>query len=208
LIDYFIKLSDEDYHKCRKFAEDCDIRSKKDYVYGVMRNQPYAEKRIRDHTNGKMCELAAHRIFERHGLKTSEPSFEVLKKPTWDCDLESDDYRIHVKGQSHESVSKYGKSWTFQVGNKYGSYGKDPIYAGPYDDKDLVAFCSIGVDMRTVTVDALVPVPDLHKNKLFTFVDGEDLPHLKGIKLFVRYEHEEASSLKRCIKDLYFQIKE
>jgi hypothetical protein len=62
--------------------------------------------------------------------------------------------------------------------------------------------------MRTVTVDALVPVPILHKNKLFTFVDGEDLPHLKGIKLFVRYEHEEVPSLKRCIKDLYFRIKE
>lgn len=189
-------LSDKAFEFWNKFALEVD--KQKYVIYGKNRNQNKKYIRVYQNTLAKMAEAGVYKIFIQNKLPCSMPSSKVLTSPTWDSDLISDDFRIHVKNQPPYSRKTFGISWTFQVGGQ-GKGNIDPIYGGKYDSKDLAAFTSISDDERTVTLEALVQVELLHKYKLFKFIDGVDLPHLKEIKKFVHL-----NDIKLTIPNLFY----
>ena len=103
-----IKVSKYNYNKCVDFANKQLKTSKALYTY---RGENKKEKIVYDIIVGKLAELAVTKF-----LKCSKPDFTIYerRKKSYSPDLRLGNLRIHVKGQSEESVKRYGHSWLFQ----------------------------------------------------------------------------------------------
>jgi len=103
-----VKISKYNYKKCVDFANKQLKTSADLYAY---RGEAKKEKMVYDIIVGKLAELGVTKY-----LKCSKPDFTIYerKKKSYSADLRLGNLRIHVKGQSEESVSRYGHSWLFQ----------------------------------------------------------------------------------------------
>jgi len=122
-----IKLSQELYDRCRKFAEHRIKGSKGLYAYRGEQNQ---QKMIEDVIVGTMCEWGAFEYLKSKGIITSEPDMVIYetKRKSFSADLASETCKIHVKGQSSSSYSKYGYSWLLQRKDKITACASDSEY--------------------------------------------------------------------------------
>jgi hypothetical protein len=103
-----VKISKYNYKKCVDFANKQLKTSADLYAY---RGEAKKEKMVYDIIVGKLAELGVTKY-----LKCSKPDFTIYerKKKSYSADLRLGNLRIHVKGQSEESVARYGHSWLFQ----------------------------------------------------------------------------------------------
>ena len=103
-----IKISKYNYKKCVDFANKQLKTSADLYAY---RGEAKKEKMVYDIIVGKLAELGVTKY-----LKCSKPDFTIYerKKKSYSADLRLGNLRIPVKGQSEESVARYGHSWLFQ----------------------------------------------------------------------------------------------
>jgi len=103
-----VNISKYNYKKCVDFANKQLKTSADLYAY---RGEAKKEKMVYDIIVGKLAELGVTKY-----LKCSKPDFTIYerKKKSYSADLRLGNLRIHVKGQSEESVARYGHSWLFQ----------------------------------------------------------------------------------------------
>jgi hypothetical protein len=123
-----IRVDSSTADRCREFAADCAVTNLAAYK---RRNQGNIEKITEQILTGKLCEFAVSIL-----LGCDEPDLKIYaaKDKSYDADLSSDGRNIHVKGQSRDSASRYGVSWSFSVWDK--------LIKTP-DPKDYIALCVI-----------------------------------------------------------------
>lgn len=130
-----VELGDDIVYLCNHFAELTYLSNLDEYA---RRGQNNPDKIKLDIAQGKAAEFAAmyYLIEEGHG-KVSIPDTTLHRKKSFDPDLTTSRYNIHVKSQSQESYSKYGKSFLFQK--------KDPLVVNPKDNDRIVTVLCTGL---------------------------------------------------------------
>jgi hypothetical protein len=129
-----IKISDSDFEKCMQFAHDSVHTNMQAYK---RRNQGDSNKVISDIGVGKVAEIAVYEYLTNiKKVQCTTPDFAIYGKnqKSYDCDLQTDKYRIHVKAQDHNSAARYGASWQFQK--------NDSLTNNPEAD-ELVVLCVV-----------------------------------------------------------------
>ena len=162
------------YDSCKVFAEN-------EYeTTGAHRRKRYQSnpKRVKMQTaDGKMGEWLVTKYLKSMGLECSEPDMEIYKasKKSFDADLYVGEHHLHCKTQNAESAQRYGISWVFQAGSRYGSRGhSDPIVGG---GDGLAVFVKLDPKEYKGTICGPFKMEDLRPH----FKDPV-LKHLKGIK--------------------------
>lgn len=82
---------------------------------------------IQNIVTGKLGEIAVYRMSKEYELPVGRPDFTIYdsKKKSFDADLSSPEFQIHVKSQGIDSANKYGISWILQFsGNGRGHQDK------------------------------------------------------------------------------------
>lgn len=124
-----VELGDEIAYLCTYFAELTYSSNLDEYA---RRGQNNPDKIKLDIAQGKAAEFAAMRFLIEEGhQKVSIPDMNLHRKKSFDPDLTTAKYSIHVKSQSMESFNKYGKSFLFQK--------KDPLVVNPKKNDRIVA---------------------------------------------------------------------
>ena len=95
---------------------------------------------------GAMGELAVYKLLRKAGHELRKPDFEIYDKKdkSFDADLRLGKKRLHVKSQTKDSSSKYGRSWLMQR--------HDPMFKGTGVNHYLV--CT-EVDEENMEVEVL-----------------------------------------------------
>ena len=143
-----VKISKYNYNKCVDFATKQLKTSKDLYTY---RGENKKEKIVYDIIVGKLAELAVCKF-----LKCSKPDFTIYerRKKSYGPDLRLGNLRVHVKGQSEESVQRYGHSWLFQRSDQIVRN------ATPYD---IIILTSVSVRKLEVQILKLIRARDINK---------------------------------------------
>ena len=109
---------------------------------------------------GVYAELAVFDYLLSQDLYVTSPDFKMHKKKSHAADLVAEDssgvrYHVHVKGQSKQSLEKYGHSWLFQR--------NDPLFTGNKckGEINFVVCCSVDVENKEVEVMLDAPFEDL-----------------------------------------------
>ena len=143
-----IKLSKYHLKKCEKFADEQLKGSAKLYAY---RGENSKLKMREDIIIGKLAEVGACKYF-----KSKKPDFTIYerKKKSYGPDLRLGNLRVHVKGQSEESVKRYGHSWLFQRSDQIVRN------ATPYD---VIVLTSVSVRKLEVHILKLIRAREINK---------------------------------------------
>ena len=133
-------FTQEDIDKCYVFANTCS-----NHCYS-QRNQNNRDKIINDIIVGKLGEIVAYQYIISKNNKCSMPDFKVYapNEKSWQPDLITDNYKIHVKSQDNQQAKIFGASWTFQLSNKNNNYGKDTeIFRN--NNTDIIVFTGVNL---------------------------------------------------------------
>lgn len=128
-----VELGDDIVYLCNHFAELTYLSNLDEYS---RRGQNNPDKIKLDIAQGKAAEFAVmyYLLEEGHG-KVSIPDMNLHRNKSFDPDLTTSRYNVHVKSQSQESYSKYGKSFLFQK--------KDPLVTKPkQNDRIATVLCT------------------------------------------------------------------
>jgi hypothetical protein len=186
-----IIFTPEDIKKCTEFSEQVDTS-----LY-AKRNQWDANKRVIDSRIGKLGELVVYYNLIEKYPDITYPDFKIYpaKQKSWDFDLKSSTFNLHVKSQETLQGTKFGESWIFQVGN-----GKNRHYDKEIFDRispnQYVAFVKVNLLTKEGEVRAIVSLDMLHENKLFAPPVLEKLQ--KANKLAVYYK-----DLQKTLENLW-----
>lgn len=152
----------------------------------IMRRQSY---------QGKMGEWAAYYYLKLIGLcPLSMPTMEVLRRPNWEPDLQTEKYKIAVKTcPSWNMKTKHAYSWTFQAGARR----TDTILKIERDD--YIVFFIVAHSDTAFEVYGTATTKRLKQSGAYIFEDGIDKASLKGEKLFVKADKTDAIKLVRKI---------
>lgn len=158
---YNYTFTEEEFKKCKDFSESIDTS------FYSRRNQTNNEKRKKDQLIGKLGEIISFNYLITKINDLSYPDFNIYdkKNKSWDFDLKSNSYNIHVKSQDIEQSKRYGESWIFQAGGKYKGYDKeifDRITKNQY-----VCFCIIDLSNKSGCLKSIVDLDYIHNNNLF-----------------------------------------
>ena len=143
-----VKISKYNYNKCVDFANKQLKTSSDLYAY---RGESKKEKMAYDIIVGKLAELAVCKF-----LKCSKPDFTIYerRKKSYSPDLRLGNLRVHVKGQSEESIKRYGHSWLFQRADQIVRN------ATPYD---VIVLTSVSVRKLEVHILKLIRAREINK---------------------------------------------
>lgn len=150
-----IIFSPEDIKKCKEFSELVSV----DYYNN--RNQFDTAKKRSDSMIGKLGELVVYyNLIEKYPDLTY-PDFKIYKprEKSWDFDLKSSKFNLHVKTQEALQGNKYGESWIFQNEDKH-------IFKN-YNDNDYVVFVGVNMFQKHGIIKQILPVKLLHEMQLF-----------------------------------------
>jgi len=133
-------IDEQTYQRCVKFANDSVKTNIDEYS---RRNQNNIDKIIDDIIIGKMGEFGAYSMLIEKGFTLNEPDLSIYDKKhkSFDADLKTDKFNIHVKSQNIQQKTAFTTSWLFQ--------SNDKLVTKP-DDKDIIVFCQ--VDGREVEI--------------------------------------------------------
>ena len=143
-----VKISKYNYNKCVDYPNK-QLKTSKDLY--TFRGENKKEKIVYDIIVGKLAELAVCKF-----LKCSKPDFTIYerRKKSYGPDLRLGNLRVHVKGQSEESVQRYGHSWLFQRSDQIVRN------ATPYD---IIILTSVSVRKLEVQILKLIRARDINK---------------------------------------------
>lgn len=148
-----IQLTEEDKTRCEKFAEDVFGTNQAAY----RRRGQSSPKAIKHQiVVGKLAELAVHRLL----TGSTEPDFTILKarKKSFDADITYNELKVHVKGQTQESATRYGVSWVFSYSTT--ASGMDPLIV-KQTDEDVCAFVVIDYDNLKADIHTIIKAKDI-----------------------------------------------
>lgn len=139
----------------------------------IMRRQSY---------QGKMAEWTVYYYLKLVGLRQlNTPTMDVLERPNWEPDLQTDKYKIAVKCcPSWNMNTKHAYSWTFQAGAKR----TDPILK--IERSDYIVFFIAAHSDTAFEVYGAATTKRLKQSGAYIFEDGIDKASFKGEKLFVK----------------------
>ena len=146
-----IVIDSKTVEKCRKFAEDRLVLSANCYKW---RGEQNKSKMIEDILVGTLGEFGVYEYLKQKGIQVSEPDLKIYeqKRKSHSADLQSEEFKFHVKSQTSRSISRYGHSYLFQQ--------KDKLVLSP-SAMDFVCFTSVDLDGRVVEVHGVVKGVDL-----------------------------------------------
>jgi hypothetical protein len=146
--------------ECWKFAEDVIDTNIKKYK---KRNQKDRKRIMKQICIGKVAEWGAYQHLRDSGIEVSKPDMKIYptKGKSFDADLSTPLFEIHVKTQTIEHMEKYGASWIFQ--------NTDPLLAEP-TESDLIALTHVNYkEMSKVLIVGYVSATAVNKD--FTLPD-------------------------------------
>lgn len=168
--------------KCNNFAANVIDSNKNIYK---RRNQSNIKKITSDISIGKIAEEYSFSIIRQYVEDISPPDYNIYsgKNKNWEPDLKSKNFNFSIKCQEISSAKKHGESWVFQLG--YDSFDCDN-FTFSYDifNKNFVVFNLIDIRNKYGEIKAIVPIKNLHDNKLFKPVK---VPMLRSTKVAVYY---------------------
>jgi len=129
---YATSIDLKTYLKCVQFSHDSIETNLDEYL---KRNQDNPHKILNDIIVGKIAEFGVYQILkEKYDI--SEPDLNVYCKndKSYDSDLKTDLYDIHIKSQTIDQSKIFGKSWSFQK--------KDSLVHNP-SDRDYIVLCLV-----------------------------------------------------------------
>lgn len=155
------KVDIKDYLRCVQFAHDSILTNLNTYA---KRNQTNIHKIVNDIIVGKVGEFAVYQHLSTTGV-VNEPDLTVYSenKKTFDADLTTSGFNIHVKSQSRIQSEAYGTSWSF--------HPTDNLIKNPKPN-DVIFLCL--VDDLTVEI--------LHYDKASYYLDLYSDPLIKALK--------------------------
>lgn len=171
-----MKLSPEYFKRCMQFANDIIDTN---YSFYKTREQNNRDRILFQIAYGKLAEWIAYIHIVSHGVWCTPPDMNVYDEDskTYDADLVSEKYDIHVKSQTKESMEQYGASWMFQ--------DNDPLIMRP-SNRDYLFFIIIKTPQEANIVKHLNankvlelykdPVVDKLKSKRVLYLN--DLMHI------------------------------
>ena len=150
-----IIFTPEDLQKCTEFSEQVDTS-----LY-AQRNQWDADKRKIDSKIGKLGELVVYHSLKEKYTDITYPDFKIYKarEKSWDFDLKSSEFNLHVKTQEALQGAKFGESWIFQ--------NEDKHVFKTFFENDYVAFVVVNMFHKHGTIKQILPISLLHKMNLF-----------------------------------------
>jgi hypothetical protein len=100
------------------------------------RNQFDKDKIIFDITTGKIAEYGVCLFLKKMNIGVTKPDIKIYDKnnKSFDADLKTEKYNIHIKSQDYNQSIKFGESWMFQK--------RDKLTTSP-SENDLIAFCIV-----------------------------------------------------------------
>ena len=153
-----VRLSKAARKRCEEFASarialDLSVYQKRG---GVKRE---------DLLSGAMAEEAVYSWLRKKGFKVEKPDFRILDSgfKSYDADLTDGNKKFHVKGQTYESVKRYGHSWLMQ---KY-----DPLI--DYKNKgdllnNYLVPCTVDFGGNMVHIQCIPSFTALHSHDCFS----------------------------------------
>lgn len=162
-----IRVPVEQYKACIMFAYDSIETNLTKYAE---RNQNCVHKIFNDIVLGKVAEFGAYNYITDHQkLKCTLPDLNVYSKAnkSYDADLHSEGFQVHVKSFAKYWADKYGYSWLFQK--------NDPVTTKP-EQSDILCL--------TVVDDLEVSIMEFTRASECKFEEPE-LEVLKGNKVCV-----------------------
>lgn len=125
---------------CEEFA---DARMEGSQRLYRKRGEQQLKKIRKDIVTGAMAEFAVQEYVQRGGNFCSDPDLTVLDAAakSYEADLKTPEFNLHVKSQDAESAERWGLSWLFQK--------RDPITKFPKLN-DVVIFCRVNGNCVTV----------------------------------------------------------
>ncbi len=151
-----IRLTKLDIEKCEAFAEASVDSSLEHYK---KRRQGNRDKIIQDIICGKSGEIAAYKMMASKGLSCTKPDFEIYsgRKKSFDSDLSSGKFKLHLKSQTQESADKYGQSYILQWGGR-GHGHVDKLFKHRTKEDFLIPTL---VDGRDVTIYGIINIDQI-----------------------------------------------
>tara|TARA_R110002020_G_scaffold119453_4_gene272563 strand:- start:211 stop:747 length:537 start_codon:yes stop_codon:yes gene_type:complete len=129
-----MRLSTIYYDKALEFAQEVYDTNRDEYE---RRDQGDRDLVIRQIANGKLAEWGAYIYILSTGSWCTAPDMNIYESynKSYDADLKTKKYNVHVKSISSYNLERYGASWVFQK--------NDPIVTEP-TIRDCVFFIAIG----------------------------------------------------------------
>ena len=179
-----IKISDYIYNKVIDFAEERIEGSAALYKY---RGESKIPKMKEDCEFGCLGEWGVYKFLRSKGIKVSKPDMKIYtgRRKSFDADLTTDKFKIHVKSQGENSARLYGHSWLLQRSDKVVKEPKDNEY-----------FAFTKVTGKEVEILGFVKASDLADYDLY----GEcKVPFFRKTKVAL-YLDDISEYVKRSIK--------
>jgi len=150
-----IKLTNQEIYEIQNFVEKSEVN------FYSTRNQFDVNKKKNDIKIGKCGEYIVYKYFNKKYPTITKPDFNIYEKydKSWDYDLKTDKYNIHVKSQDYSSSKLFGISWIFEKSDKH-------IFQN-YGDNDWVCFVLVNINNYTGKILKLVKIKTLHEKNLF-----------------------------------------
>lgn len=191
-----VLLTEEEVEKCRSFA------SRMDTSYYAKRNQFDQGKKFKDQVIGKLGEIGVYKLLSKSHSEITYPDFEIYEssKKSWDFDMKSSSFNLHVKSQNMEDLNRNSisntASWIFQYGD--GKKDCDKEIFNKLSPNQYVAFVIVDVYNLIADIKAIVSLDFLHDNNLFSFPNKESLKNTKKAVYYrnlLEFSPEELSRL-------------
>jgi len=146
-----INITDKERNTCNEFATK---RTENNNLY-----KKRGGFKIEDIISGSMGEIAVYKALKKNGHTLRKPDFEIYsnRRKSYDADLKSGNKHFHVKSQTLDSASKYGKSWLCQR--------KDPLFANSGYNHYLVTTI-VDLEKNTVEILGFFPMFSVLKKNL------------------------------------------
>lgn len=175
-----IYVSQEIYDLCNKFAEKSVDSSVDHYEKRNQSNKANIKEQI---SIGKVGEFGAYFYLQGMISNISKPDLKIYnsENKSFDYDLKSDKYNVHVKSQLMTTAYEFGLSWTFQYGNKNSGHFDSHIFNNDLNQHIILTL----VHPTFVDVLSFCNVKVLHEYNLFK---DPKVDKLKGIKKVIYYD--------------------
>lgn len=142
---------------------------------------------------GALGEIAVAKYLQAFGFPVNDPDFEIYdtKSKSYDCDLTDGKRKFHVKCQSKDSASKYGKSWLLQR--------RDPLVNKP-TIKDYVIPAVVDLKSNTVDIWGVISFKAIVRNNCVGECAVHQLRHTK-VALYLSSMAELSTSIRWGVID-------
>lgn len=162
---------------CQKFAQQSASSSTNYYKQRNQFDPKLIEAQI---FQGKLGEFATYNYLKDKLINLTQPDIKIYssKNKSFDVDLQSDEYKIHVKTQTVEQAKRFGGSFIFQYnGIEKSGHNDDEVFS-PIGN-NLVSFVFLDLNNHIAKIAGITNLNYLHKYNLFKLPIKKELQNNK-----------------------------